>query len=1050
MIEWFARNHVAANLLMFAIIISGVLAIKRDIPLELLPDLDLDIVSINTVLPGGNPSSIEQTVTTRIEEAIADLEGIEKIRSTSSEEASSVIVEIDPDYDKQDILSDVKIRVDALTTLPLDAERPIIQIVEVPISVIGIVLYGSSITYDELYDLISKMREDLQQVEGITLLGEIQAPPREIHIEIAPETLKQYNLTLQDIGQAIQRNSVDISAGNLKTRDGDILVRTNGQAYFAADFRKIPVTNSGDRIVYLRDIATVVDGYQLVQVETEYNGETALAFEAFRVGKQSTIDISDKVKAFLKEYQKQLPSNATIGTYYDTSEIVEGRLTALISSAWQGGLLVIILLSLFLLPAVALWVGIGIPVCFLGAFALMPHLGLSLNMVTMFAFLIVLGIVVDDAIVTGENIYRHVREGMPPPEAAIFGTKEVAVPVTFGVVTTMVAFAPLLAIEGVFSELAKQIPLIVIPVLAFSLIESKLILPSHMSTIKVRDENQISYLGRAQQTFSRGFENAIIRIYQPFLKSCVSNKTITVVTAVCVFFIVITVTTTGWLRSSFTPEFEDNAIIVQLSMPATTGYETTKKYVQHIAAAAKRIEEEFISPVTGKTIFRYNISVSGLEFSGPVGVSFGTNKGTIIIELESEKDVVGNNSIRDIQKRFREEIGEIPGAQKLSLSSNFNDPGRPIEVAIFGNDTSNMSKVVTDIRSYLSTYPGVFDVQDNLSSGKEEIRLEVLPLADSLGLSLANISNQVRQALFGFEAQRIQRGHEEIKVMVRYPLEDRSSINDVENLPISVGGTSNTIPLSELATFESTTSASTIYREEQRRTVSVSADLDRDQLDQDVLIEDLEKFLDDYFAQYPELDYGFEGQAESEREANESFLVGFILVILAIYALLAIPFKSFSQPFIVMSIIPLAIVGSIIGHLIMNLAFSMLSVMGVLALTGIVVNDSLVLVDYINKQRARGEAILSAVLTAGEVRFRPVMLTSLTTFVGLLPLMATTDTQSQALVPMAVSLGFGILFATMITLIIIPVNYLVFHEIGLWWNKEDDNNQLGSAGLIQN
>ena len=283
MIEWFARNHVAANLLMFGIIISGILAVKRDIPLELLPDLDLDIVSINTVLPGGNPSSIEQTVSTRIEEAIADLEGIEKIRSTSSEEASSVIVEIDPDYDKQDVLSDIKIRVDALTTLPLDAERPIIQIVEVPISVIGIVLYGSSITYDELYDLISKMREDLQQVEGITLLGEIQAPPREIHIEIAPETLKQYNLTLQDIGQAIQRNSVDISAGNLKTRDGDILVRTNGQAYFADDFRKIPVTNSGDRIVYLRDIAKVVDGYQLVQVETEYNGETALAFEAFRI-----------------------------------------------------------------------------------------------------------------------------------------------------------------------------------------------------------------------------------------------------------------------------------------------------------------------------------------------------------------------------------------------------------------------------------------------------------------------------------------------------------------------------------------------------------------------------------------------------------------------------------------------------------------------------------------------------------------------------------------------------------------------------------------------
>jgi len=394
-----------------------------------------------------------------------------------------------------------------------------------------------------------------------------------------------------------------------------------------------------------------------------------------------------------------------------------------------------------------------------------------------------------------------------------------------------------------------------------------------------------------------------------------------------------------------------------------------------------------------------------------------------------------------VQKRLREEIGEIPGAQKLSLSSAFNDPGRPVEVAIYGDDVALLSKAVEDIRNYLGTYPGISDVQDNLSSGKEEIQLEILPLADSIGLSLANISNQVRQALFGFEAQRIQRGHDEIKVMVRYPLADRSSINDIENLPISVINNANTVPLSQLATFKSATSPSSIYREDQRRNVSVSADLDRNELDQGVLNKDLKEFLDEYFANQPSLTYSLEGQAESEREANASFLLGFILVILAIYALLAIPFKSFSQPFIVMSIIPLAIVGAIIGHVIMGLSFSMLSVMGILALTGIVVNDSLVLVDYINKQRARGEAILSAVLTAGEVRFRPVMLTSLTTFVGLLPLMTTTDTQSQALVPMAVSLGFGIIFATLITLIIIPVNYLIFHQIGknlsAWWNKED-------------
>ncbi len=1039
MIAWFAKNHVAANLLMFGIIILGLLALKRDIPLELLPDFDLDTITITTVLPGGNPTSIEQTVTSRIEEAIADIEGLEEINSRSSENVSTVFAQVDPDYDKQDVLSDVKIRVDALTTLPLDAERPVIQIAEVPIQVIGVGIYGNDLTYDQLFDLVAQLREDLQQVEGITRIGQLQAPPREIHIEIAPATLQQYNLTLAAVGAAIQRNSVDISAGNLKTRDGDILIRTNGQAYQANEFRRIPITNSGDRVVYLGDIATVIDGYQLVQVETEYNGEQAIFFEAYRVGKQSTIGIADSVKAFLKDYQEKLPPGAKIGTYGDTSLVVGSRLSTLVTSAWQGGFLVMLLLALFLRPAVAFWVGIGIPICFLGAFALMPHLGVTLNMLSMFAFLIVLGIVVDDAIVTGENIYRHMRNGMPPNEAAIFGTQEVATPVTFGVVTTMVAFAPLLAIDGPLGSFAEQIPLVVIPVLAFSLIESKLILPAHMSTIKSRDESQINWLGRTQQNFSRGFEEAVIRVYKPFLNRCINNKTITIVVAICVFTVTITVASTGWLRSSFTPEFEDNAIFIRLSMPATTGYDTTKKYIHQIVDAAKSIEDEFVSPITGETVFRYNVSVTGLTFDGAGPPSFGTNRGIVIIEIESDREVTGNISIKDIQNRLREEIGDIPGAQRLSMASAFNDAGRPVEVSIYGTDVEELQTAVADIRSYLSTYPGVFDVQDNLTSGKEEIQLEILPLADSLGLSLSNVSNQVRQALFGFEAQRIQRGHDELKVMVRYPLSDRSSINDIENLPITVIGNSNTIPLSQLATFKSSTSPSAVYREEQRRTVSVSADLDRSQLDQGVLNADLVAYLNEYFAANPAIDYDMGGQAESTREAVASFVLGFILVILSIYALLAIPFKSFSQPFIVMSIIPLAIVGAIIGHVIMNLSFSMLSIMGILALTGIVVNDSLVLVDYINKQRKKGESVMNAVLTAGEVRFRPVILTSLTTFVGLLPLMVTTDTQSQALVPMAVSLGFGIIFATLITLVLIPVNYLAFYKVGLWWNKPDDS-----------
>ncbi|MEO0367348.1 MAG: efflux RND transporter permease subunit [Pseudomonadota bacterium] len=1038
MISWFARNHVAANLLMIGILITGFMTITRDVALELMPDFALEIVTITTVLPGGNPKSIEETITTRIEEAIADIEGVEEVSSRSSEGFSSVSAKIEAGYDKQAILSDIKIRVDALNTLPLDAERPIIQLAEVPIQVIGLSVYGDAVSYDDLFQIAADAREALLQVRGITQVSELQAPGREMHIEVEPETLQQYNLTLASIGRAIQANSIDISAGNLQTRDGDILVRTNGQAYFADQFRRIPVTRSGDCVVYLEEIATIRDGYQLVQVETTYNAEQAITFEVYRVGKQSTIDLSRKTKEFVAEYQDRLPPGVNFGSYGETAKVVEDRLNTLLDSAIMGGILVMILLALFLRPAVAFWVGIGIPVCFMGAFALMPIFGITLNMLTMFAFLIVLGIVVDDAIVTGENIYRHQRLGMAPQEAAIFGTKEVAVPVTFGVVTTMAAFAPLLTVQGELANFAKQIPLVVIPVLAFSLVESKLILPAHLSTVKARDENKMSRFSRVQQNFSRGFEQAIIKFYKPFLNKCIGNKTVTIVTALCVFLLTMAVINTGWLRASFFPEFQDDAVFVNLSMPSTTGYETTKQYVDHISNSAREISDEFVNPETGESLFKYYVAVSGLTFS-QAGLTFGTNKGIVIIEVASAEERPADFNINEVQERLREQIGDIPGAEKLSFSASFGDFGSPISVSILGDDFDKINDRVEDIREYLRGYPGVFDIQDNYTTAKEEIQLELKPLADSLGLSLSNISSQVRQAVFGFEAQRIQRGYDELKVMVRYPLENRSSLNDVANMPISVGGSDRTVPLTQLATLSTGTSPTAIYRDDQRRVVTVSADLNTDEYDEKIIQRDLTQFLDELFAQEPNLNYELAGQAETEQETNESFLLGFIAVIVMIYALLAIPFKSFTQPFIVMSIIPLAIVGAVVGHIIMNVQFSMLSVMGILALTGIVVNDSLVLVDYINKERARGTPIMEAVLTAGEVRFRPVMLTSLTTFVGLMPLMFSSNLQAQALIPMAISLGYGIIFATLITLVVIPVNYLIFYQLGLFWHDIDDD-----------
>lgn len=1024
MIEWFAKNHVAANLLMFGIMIFGVLALKKDIALELLPDFELGSVTVITALPGGNPTSIEETITARIEESIADLQGIKEITSRSAEGISTIIVQIEADYDQEALLSDIKIRVDSLNTLPQDAERPTIELTQQAIPVIGLAVYGD-VTYDTLFDTVSDVREALLQVNGITQVSEVQAPPREIHVEVSPQTLQQYNLSLEDIGTAIQRNSVDISAGNLRTRDGDILVRANGQSYSKTDFDAIPVLHSGDSIIYLKDIANVIDGHQLQQVEVQYNGTRAITLDIFRIGKQSTIDVANNVKQFMLDYQSKLPQAISLGNYGNTSTVVEDRLSTLITSAIQGGILVLIILSLFLRPSIAFWVGLGIPVCFLGGFAVMPYLGLTLNMLSMFAFLLVLGIVVDDAIVTGENIYRHQRAGMSSADAALYGTKEVAVPVTFGVITTMVAFAPLLAVSGLLSDFAAQIPLVVIPVLAFSLIESKLILPSHMSTIKAQDLDNSSGFAKLQQRFASGFENAIIKIYKPVLAWCISNKSITITTAIAVFVITIYSMTSGWLKSSFFPDFQDNAIRVSLTMPTTTGYETTKKHILRISSIAEDLSNEYIDPQTQEPYFKYFVSVAGLSLGGTGQPSFGTNKGILIMEFEQGDDGLPEGfSVKKIKEQLRERIGDIPGAEKLSLESSFGNFGRPISISLYSNNNDQITQVTDNIREYLKQYPGIFDIQDNFSSTKEELKLELRPLANTLGLSQASIAAQVRQAVFGFEAQRFQRGHDDIKVMVRYPKEDRASINAINNIAINTPASRDSIALAQLAELKPSRSPISVDRVDQRRAVTISADIDAEAYDVDVIRKDLKKFLEDLFIYQPNIEYTFDGQAKTQSESNASFLLGFILVIVAIYALLAIPFKSFGQPLVVMSIIPLAIVGGIIGHFIMGLSFSMLSIMGMLGLTGIVVNDSLVLVDYINKKRTEGMPVMEAVLTAGETRFRPVILTSITTFSGLLPLMFNQSVQAQALIPMAVSLGFGIMFATVITLIMVPIMYL--------------------------
>lgn len=1029
MIEWFARNPVAANLLMLTIIVVGVTSAVRSIPIEFFPSFEAQRVSVTTTLRGATPRSVEDAVTTRIEQAIFDLEGVIELSSSSSEGASRVTAKIDESYDTRELLNEIKLRVDALNSLPSEAEKPIVSLSEINPAVLQLVVIGDT-DPKLLRKVAERVREDLLRLPTITLVQIRGVTNYEMSIEVQPTTLERYGLSLSDVANAIQFGSRDLSAGNIKSRGGDLLVRTTGQAYTQSEFANIPVvTRTGADPILLGDIATINDGFEQLPIETRIDGTQAIRMNILRTGDQSAIQISDAVRAYIVEQNERMTNGIVLNYWDDETDVLRDRLSTLLESGIWGGLLVLILLSLFLRPAIAFWVFIGIPVSFMGALIFMPLVGGTFNIMSLFAFITVLGIVVDDAIVTGENIYRKMREGVDPLEASISGTREIAVPVTFGILTTIVAFYPLSDLgANRLGFIAQQIPLVVIPVLLFSLIESKFVLPSHLSKIKPRiEDDNTNRLSKLQIRISRGFEQFVIQRYTPFLEKCLRNKAISVATLLMVSTIILAYTITGHLKFTFFPRVESETVSFSLVMPDTTGFKTTQTHVATITQAVKDVQEKYRDPDTGISVIKQIFSIAGSS-NGVVKPSIGK----VLAELLGPEERHVNVRSTQIAREIRQRIGEIPGAQSLSVRAERARGGEPIYIELEGNNAADMQTLGFDIREKLRQYPNVFDIQDTFSGGKDEINIELKPRAYALGLSLADVANQIRGSVFGFEAQRIQRGREEVRVMVRLPLEHRSSIEDLKSIPINVRGQTTTIPLSDLAELSSGRSPTTLNRLNRSSIIAISADVDKSKADVPAILRDLREFIEQKNQTKQGIKFTFKGEAEEQSENNDGFKSGFILVMIAIYALLAIPFKSYTQPFIIMSIIPFSIVGAITGHIITGYDLSMLSVVGILALIGVVVNDSLVLVDYINKQRARGMDVFEAILKSGSARFRPVILTSITTFAGLTPLLLDSSTQAEFLKQMAISLGFGILFATIITLIFIPINYLLAYQAKHW------------------
>ncbi len=1023
MIAWFARNSVAANLLMLTILVGGILSIRDFVTFEVYPPSDPEVVTVQVPLRGATPEDVELGIAVRVEESLSDLEGIDRITSRSVEGSTAVAVEVENGYDPRELLSDIKSRVDAINGLPAEAERPIIALQTRSFAVINVVI-AADIDEDELRAVAEQVREDLLRIDGITQVALDSVRRYEIAIEASQDRLRDAGLTLAEVAQAIRDSSLDLSAGNVRTAGGDVLIRSKGQAYRQTQFEDIVVrTNPDGSIIRVADIARVDDGFEEDAVKVRFNGTAAAFLDVSRVGQQSALDIAALVRDYVEEKQASLPVGMTISTWDDDSVVLKNRLGILISSAAQGGILVILMLTLFLRPAIALWVFIGIPISFFGAFIVMGALGISMNIMSLFGFILVLGLVVDDAIVTGENVYTHLKRGEDGLSAAIVGTREVAGPVTFGILTTMAAFVPLMFVEGRRGDFFSAISMVVIPVFVFSLVESKLILPAHLKHVTIRGVSKHgNWFQRWQKRFADGFESAVVKFYKPILEKTLTYRYTTLAGFLGVLAIVTTLIFSGYQRFVFFPRIPSETIRAEVAMPVGTPFSVTDRNIQRMLGVAEELRDKY------NAMYDEPVVLNILASTGTAGRNNGSHVGRVQVEMSPAEDRVGKVSSNEFTAEWRKAVGPVPGAETLNFRSTWRGPSAPIDIQFSGQSLEQLSAVGAEMKAHLAGYENVYEIADSLSDGKEELKIELTSEGLLLGMTRADVIGQVSEAFRGFEAQRIQRGRDDIRVLVRLSRNERETIATLGEILVSTpnGGA---VPLANIATLPPGNGPSQITRIDCYRTLNLTSEINKDAANMTLIQGGIVAFVDELLQRYPGIDHKLEGEAREQREALGSLKLGLAVVLFVIFCLLAMPLKSYLQPLLVMSVIPFGVIGAILGHWMLGYTMSILSVFGLLALTGVVVNDSLVLVDYINRQHRSGVPLAQAVRTAGVARFRPVMLTSVTTYFGLLPMLSVKATTAQFLIPMGISLAYGILFATFITLLLVPVNIMIADDI---------------------
>jgi len=1041
-IAWFGENPVAANLLMFMLIFSG-LASLPSVQQKTFPDIDINVISIAVPYLGAAPSEVEQGVCVRIEEEIQGIQGIEKITSSAAEGACGVSAELITGYPKDRALSEIKNAVDGITTFPEETEKPVVSHILTTRNAIKIALSGDA-PEKTLKVMGERIRDEIAALPEVTQVQLSNTRRYEISIEVSETALQRYGLTFDAVVRAVRQGSLDRPGGSIKAAAGEILLRTKGQAYTGADFERIVVLTreDGTRLM-LPDVATIVDGFAEDASYARFDGEPAVLIQVFRVGEQRVIELTDRVKAYVTEVSARLPEGLHLTVWQDGSKSLRDRLDIMLRNGRGGFFLVFIVLAIFLRFRLAFWVSVGVPVAMLAALALFPGLGLSIDVISVFAFILVLGLLVDDAIVVAENVHTHQENAEEPRHAAIQGAQEVSVPVIFGVLTTVAAFLPMVFAPGIMGQIFGTIGIVVICCLFFSVVESQLVLPSHLAHMNLETQKAAgppSRWKRFQRRASGALTDLAQQRYRPFLEHVLHWRYATVALCFVLLAVMLSVVAAGGIKFSFFPPLQADYVSARITMPQGTPSEVTAQAVRELERAARRTRARLDAELPSEegSIVRHVLSSIGQQpstGSGPPGtreISPETHLGEVTLELMS-------SDIRPVEASYvtriwREETPAIPDLEELTFASSLFHAGDAINIELQASEIATLERAAEELKTKLSEYAGVFDITDSFRGGKDEIQLDILPAAQTLGVTLDDLSHQVRQAFYGAEAQRIQRGRDDIRVMVRYPAEARRSLADLENMRVRTADGSE-VPFYAVAEVSKGRGFSTIKRADRQRVINVKADIDLTQGNANEVLGNLQAgFMKDLAAKHAGLTYRLEGEQREQRKALTALRRNYALAMALVYVLLAIPLKSYVQPLIIMSVIPFGLVGALGGHFFMRLFIpmnlSMMSVFGVVALSGVVVNDSLVLVHYINRRREAGASIGEAVRQAGVARFRPILLTSITTFAGLTPLLLERSMTAQFLIPMATSLGFGVLFATVISLVMVPCLYLIIEDLG--------------------